>query len=625
VDNNLNPVPVGVPGEVLIGGAGPARGYLNNEALTKQKFIPNLYAPPEYTAKGWITAYRSGDRGRLRADGALLFDGRIDGDSQIKLRGLRIELEDIESSITKTSKGALVEAIVSVRGDPEFLVAHVVFAPSHASADQEAFLRKVRAQLPLPQYMCPAIIIPVERMPLTPHLKIDRRAVKALPLPDSTTSTEDDGGRELSDTEVQLLDIWKTIISAEAAKAFTIDAGTDFFHLGGSSMLLPKLQAKVRVSLGVVLPLAAFFESSTLGGMASKIRETASSTTIDWATETAVSELALEAGKLKLHCIDDSSKISGGKTILLTGATGFLGRAILKQLVDDDVVEKIHCISVRPKAGGSQRKLAVESSKIVIHSGDLTSPFLGLADEEFAGLASSVDMIIHSGAMRAFFEYYQLVRKTNVTSTRELIKMALPRKIPIQFISSGGLLTFVGGNVSTASSVAHLTPPTDGTEGYLCSKFASEVSLENAAAEYGLPIRIHRGLKVAGETDETQLQNILQSLLGMTNTMNLLPDLAGWVGDLDFVPTATIVNGLCKHISEGYPSESCASYEHYPGVVKLDVPYMARWLEKNVDVEKFGRLNVLKWLGRIKNLGFEHVIAAQYLALEGVEGAVSRR
>jgi hypothetical protein len=89
------------------------------------------------------------------------------------------------------------------------------------------------------------------------------------------------------------------------------------------------------------------------------------------------------------------------------------------------------------------------------------------------------------------------------------------------------------------------------------------------------------------------------------------------------VPTATIISGICKHIAEGL--EPSASFEHYPGLVKLNVPEMTCWLEKQVDVEIFRRLIVLKWLGRIKNLGFEHVIAAQYLALEGVEGAVSRR
>ena len=107
--------------------------------------------------------------------------------------------------------------------------------------------------------------------------------------------------------------------------------------------------------------------------------------------------------------------------------------------------------------------------------------------------------------------------------------------------------------------------------------------------------------------------------------MTLLPDLAGWIGDLDFVPTATIVKGICRHISGGIPPRVGPSFENYPGLVKLDVPYMTHWLETNVDVEKFGRLNVLKWMGRIKNLGFQYVIAAQYLELKGVEGAISRR
>ena len=108
-------------------------------------------------------------------------------------------------------------------------------------------------------------------------------------------------------------------------------------------------------------------------------------------------------------------------------------------------------------------------------------------------------------------------------------------------------------------------------------KWASEVSLENAATQCGLPIRILRGLKVSSKDDETQLRNINKSLLEITEAMNLLPDLAGWIGDLDFVPTATFVNGLCRHIARGI--EPRATFEHYPGLVKLDVPEMTHWLK----------------------------------------------
>jgi hybrid polyketide synthase/nonribosomal peptide synthetase ACE1 len=110
-------------------------------------------------------------------------------------------------------------------------------------------------------------------------------------------------------------------------------------------------------------------------------------TTIDWATKTSVSELVLEAAKLQLP--ENNSKATGGKTVLLTGAAGFLGRAILKQLVADEGVAQIHYVSVRPNADGSQRKLAVEFDKVVIYSGDMTSPLLGLTGEEFPSLAAT--------------------------------------------------------------------------------------------------------------------------------------------------------------------------------------------------------------------------------------------
>lgn len=391
-------MPIGVPGEVLILGAGCSIGYLNNDELThQQKFFYDVDIPPEYLSKGWTTAYRSGDRGRLRADGALLFDGRMDGDTQIKLHGLRIELGEIESSILNTSDGTITEAVVTVRGD-EFLVAHVLLSPDFAPGDSDTFLKKLKAGLKakLPLYMCPAMIIPVERMPLTPHLKIDRRAISALPLPQSSTLNKGNDQVGLSETETQLRNLWRTVISREAAEVFTIDGATDFFHVGGSSMLLPLLQAKIRSGLDTVLPLASFFQASTLSAMAAKIEETASTKTVEWVAETDVSHLSFEATSLgALSAMDGMDVANRGKTILLTGSTGFLGRAILRKLVDNENVAKIHCLAVRPKDGCSRDRMAVKSEKIIVHEGDLAEPLLGLSPNEFAALASNVNMIIH--------------------------------------------------------------------------------------------------------------------------------------------------------------------------------------------------------------------------------------
>jgi hybrid polyketide synthase/nonribosomal peptide synthetase ACE1 len=132
LDDQLKLVPVDTPGELVIGGAGVSVGYLHNPDLTPRHFVPNPYGTPEDVARGWATMYRTGDLCRLRNDGALLSDSRIAGDTQIKIRGIRIEFAGIESTMVRESNGVLSEAMVTLRGtDPEFLVAHVVFSPSH--------------------------------------------------------------------------------------------------------------------------------------------------------------------------------------------------------------------------------------------------------------------------------------------------------------------------------------------------------------------------------------------------------------------------------------------------------------------------------------------------------------
>lgn len=114
-------MPIGMPGEVSLGGAGVSLGYLNNKELTSKHFVPNPFATPEDIARGWTRMYRTGDIGYLREDGAMVFHSRIAGDARVKLRGLRIEPSDIESNIISAAGGTLREVVVTLReGDPAF-------------------------------------------------------------------------------------------------------------------------------------------------------------------------------------------------------------------------------------------------------------------------------------------------------------------------------------------------------------------------------------------------------------------------------------------------------------------------------------------------------------------------
>jgi hybrid polyketide synthase/nonribosomal peptide synthetase ACE1 len=272
LDTHMNPVSPGVPGEIVIGGAGVSPGYLNNESLTADKFLDNPWMSPEFAKNGWTKMYRTGDRGRITPEGQVLFHGRIEGDLQIKLRGFRIELEDIECSILQASEGNFTEVVCSIRGDPEFLVAHAIFAKNFESKGEDGgqFIKNLLAHLPLPSYMVPAAIVPLDAMPLTVHLKRDRAAVAALPI--SQPAPVEEETSDLDPSELELKAIWMEVLPQEMFNGIS-SRNSNFFRCGGSSLLMVELQSRIRTTLGVSLSLQELFRTSDLGDMAESIQE----------------------------------------------------------------------------------------------------------------------------------------------------------------------------------------------------------------------------------------------------------------------------------------------------------------------------------------------------------------
>lgn len=590
-DENLQPLPVGFPGEVVIGGAAVALGYFNNEDLTARRFPDNPYATPRDLSKGWTKMLRTGDRGRLREDGALILGGRITGDTQIKFMGVRIELQEVESALLQAADSVLTEAVVSFRAESQILIAHVVFSADYPVERRDSFLKRLLPSLPLPQYMRPAMIIPLYSLPITAHSKVDRLSVQKLPLPQLQRSAH---SHPLTETEQQLKQIWESVIAKEVIENNDFTADSDFFHAGGNSGILVRVQSLVRESFGVVIPLFEFFEASTLGAMASKIENATPETSINWKEETSISSSLAE---ITVTIPNSQDSKSTGKTVLLTGATGFLGSKILETLIDNVEISKINCI-VR-----GERYMPIRSDKLVVYSGNLTATFLGLAEETFNMLAQKVDLIIHSGAQRSFWEYYQLLRKANVSSTKEIVKMAAPRKIPIHFISSGGVL-----------KLGESSPPTDGSDGYVASKWASERVLEKAAKAFGMPVVIHRTLPASDTSGLTS--PVLEQFLDLTRQLKALPFATGWTGEMDLLPISTVATGICNAINENHV-DTASRYITYHAEVKLSASELSEYLESHVgDETEFTRIPGLEWVGKIKKLGFGYFIASQKMTLD---------
>ncbi|HBB30918.1 MAG TPA: hypothetical protein DDZ80_13165 [Cyanobacteria bacterium UBA8803] len=250
LDQNLQPVPIGMPGELHIGGAGLARGYLNRPELTQEKFITN---PFSQEANAYL--YKTGDLVRYLADGNIQFLGRID--NQVKIRGFRIELGEIESILLQHPD--VREAVVIAREDiptDKRLVAYVLTNQPATTNELRQFI-----QQKLPEYMVPSAFVFLEAFPLTPNGKIDRRSLPAPELSRPDQSVKYVAPR--TPTEEILADIWIQVLKLEEVGIYD-----NFFELGGHSLLATQVISRIQKALGVELPLRSLFEAPTVAELA---------------------------------------------------------------------------------------------------------------------------------------------------------------------------------------------------------------------------------------------------------------------------------------------------------------------------------------------------------------------
>ncbi len=249
LDSYLNPCPIGVSGELHIGGECLASGYLNQSELTAQKFIPNPFIATQ-------RLYKTGDLARYLPDGNIEFLGRID--HQVKIRGFRIELGEIESVLAQHE--FVQETVVIAREDEpgnKRLVAYVVLQDSANPINE---LRRF-LQEKLPEYMVPAAFVAIEYIPLTPNGKVDRRA---LPIPDQTRLDLEKAFVAANNAiELQLTEIWEKVLGV-----VPIGITDNFFDLGGHSLLAVKLFTQVEKRFGKKLPLATLFKAPTIKQLA---------------------------------------------------------------------------------------------------------------------------------------------------------------------------------------------------------------------------------------------------------------------------------------------------------------------------------------------------------------------
>jgi len=254
LDEQQQPVPMGVPGEIYIGGAGVARGYLNRDDLTAERFLQDPFSQ-DTTAR----MYRTGDLGRYLADGNIEYLGR--NDDQVKIRGFRIELGEIDARLAKHP--AIHEAVVTAREDvpgDKRLVAYYTLAEGHTSVDIDSLRRHLQEKLP--EYMVPAIYVALEKLPLTPNGKLDR---KALPAPDLDAVVSRGYEAPQGETEIILARIWADLLKIER-----VGRHDHFFELGGHSLLAVSLIGHMRQA-GLSVDVQVLFSQPTLAALAGAV------------------------------------------------------------------------------------------------------------------------------------------------------------------------------------------------------------------------------------------------------------------------------------------------------------------------------------------------------------------
>jgi aspartate racemase len=282
LDACLQPVPVGVPGELYIGGANVARGYLKRPELTAENFIPDPFGN-----EPGARLYKTGDMARYLPDGNIEFLGRID--HQVKIRGFRIELEGIEAELEQYP--AVREGVVLAREDvsgQKHLVAYVVLNQKQTLTitDLRSFL-----QAKLPDHMLPSALVLLKALPLTPHGKVDRRA---LPAPDRVRpELEGTFVAPRTPVEERLAGIWAKVLGLEQ-----VGIHDNFFELGGHSLLIVRLFAQIEKTFGKRLPLATLFQAPTVEQLASVIHQAGWS--LPWCSLVAIQP---SGSKLPFFCV----------------------------------------------------------------------------------------------------------------------------------------------------------------------------------------------------------------------------------------------------------------------------------------------------------------------------------
>ncbi|HBK24338.1 MAG TPA: non-ribosomal peptide synthetase, partial [Planktothrix sp. UBA10369] len=547
-DRHLQQLPIGIPGELLIGGLGLAKGYLNREDLTTEKFITHAF-----NGSQTVRLYKTGDLARYLPDGNIEFLGRID--NQVKIRGFRIEIGEIEAVLAEYPD-IQANAVIVREDEPnnKQLVAYIVpELPSIEIQKLRGFLKEK-----LPNYMIPSFFVELKELPLTSSGKIDRNA---LPMP-----IKNDQNQTLipprTPTEKIVADIWQEVLGLR-----TINIFDNFFDLGGHSLKAAQVISRLREKLLINIPLNYLFAEPTIAGLATCLNNHLAQTlpddfdkaqTPNWQTEIILDDAIQPPNQ-------DYQFTANPVNILLTGVTGFLGIHLLAEILDKTKAN-IYCLIRSNHLEAAQAKIndklktfqlgnEHQSQRIIPVIGDLSQKYLGLCEPDFLELAEKIDVIYHNGAWVNALYPYSVLKPANVLGTEEILRLACLNKVkPVHFISTISVFSaaYAQGNLIQESDPLGINHGLNA--GYTQSKWVAE-KLILAARQRGLPITIFRASRIIGhsKTGICNTQDLFCRMIKGCIQLGMVPDFGDSSEDLtpvDYV-SAVIVHLARQETSLG--------------------------------------------------------------------------
>jgi amino acid adenylation domain-containing protein/thioester reductase-like protein len=498
LDDNLCPVAPGKTGHLYIGGDGLARGYWNREELNRERFV-------EVSIEGHtepLRLYKTGDLCVQRDDGIFLYCGRLD--NQVKIRGHRVELEEIESQLLKSIEvKAAAAALVKTEGSVPYLAAFVV--PWQPETFNAHALNQALSQH-LPEYMLPRLVV-VDEIPLSPTGKTDRNRLIAQLANRPTTNQRPES---LTDTEYKLLVIWRKLLNIDA-----IDLGENFFELGGSSLHAASLIIEINRAFNKQLSVKTLYNAPTLRELACAVVHDDASLNADDSAQW-LSDAQLPEDIQPLNDTPTNWALLDDTTVFMTGATGYLGAFFLRDLLLQPTVGKVVCLIRATDNTVALQRIEQNLAQyglwqptyrecICALAGDLSRSQLGLETHTYQQLAREADVIFHLGAHVNYIQPYQAHRAANIEGTLNVLRLATQIKSkPLHYIST--IAAYGPAGLFNHSKRIYenddLAPYMEGLKydsGYSQSQWVVEQFVWEARAR-GIPLSVYRPGFIVGDS-----------------------------------------------------------------------------------------------------------------------------